>query len=57
MIGGVVIVWLVFFFMLLFVGEAGAPEFYAAVNGNEIVRLLYNHNLIMTFVDFFVFSP
>ena len=57
MIGGVVIVWLVFYFMLLFVGEAGAPEYYAAVNGNEIVRLLYNHNLIMTFVDFFVFSP
>jgi uncharacterized membrane protein required for colicin V production len=57
MIGGVVMIWLVFFFILLFVGEEGAPEFYAAVNGNEIVRLLYNHNLIMTFINFFVFSP
>ncbi len=57
MIGGVVLIWLVFFFILLFAGEEGAPEFYAAVNGNEIVRLLYNHNLVMTFINFFVFSP
>ena len=55
MIGGVIIVWIVFFFILLFEGEQGAPEFYAAVNGNGFVRLLYNHNLIMTFVNYFVF--
>ena len=55
LIGGVVLVWIVFFFALLLYGEQGLPELYAAINGNEFVKLLYNHNLIMTFVNYFVF--
>ena len=55
-IGGIIIVWGVFFFMLLFFGPEGSPEFFAAVNGNEFVKLLYNNNLILTFVNYLVFT-
>lgn len=54
--GGLLIVWGVFFFMLLIYGPQGMPEFFDAVNGNAFVKLLYNNNLIMTFVNYLVFA-
>ena len=54
--GGLIIIWGMFFFLLLFYGPKGLPEFFDAVNGNEFVKLLYNNNLIMTLVDYFVFA-
>ncbi len=55
-LGGLVIIWGTFFFLLLFYGPQGLPEFFDAINGNEFVKLLYNNNLIMTLVDYFVFA-
>ncbi len=54
-VGGFILVWTVFFFMALFVGEAGAPDFYRAVNSNKLLGFIYNHNLVMTFVNYFIF--
>lgn len=54
--GGLILIWGVFFFMLLWYGPEGNPEFFSAVNGNEFVKLLYNNNLILTFVNFFIFA-
>ena len=54
-IGGLVIIWGTFFFLLLFFGPEGLPEFFDAVNKNEFTRLLYNNNLIMTLINYFIF--
>ncbi|MCR5747959.1 MAG: CvpA family protein [Lachnospiraceae bacterium] len=56
LIGGLVLIWIVFFFMAVLYKEQELSEFYHAVNGNEFVKLIYNHNLIMTFVNYFVFA-
>lgn len=54
-LGGLVIIWGAFFFILLFYGPQGLPEFFDAVSANPFVRLLYNNNLIMTLINYFVF--
>ena len=54
--GGLMIIWGAFFFLLLFYGPEGLPELFSAVNGNEFVKLLYNNNLIMTLVNYFIFA-
>ena len=54
--GGLIIVWGTFFFLLLFYGPDEMPIFFDAVNGNEFVKLLYNNNLIMTLVNYFIFA-
>ncbi|MBQ8955737.1 MAG: CvpA family protein [Lachnospiraceae bacterium] len=54
-LGGLMIVWSAFFFILLLYGPDGLPQFYNAIGQNEFVKLLYNNNLITTFVNFFVF--
>ncbi len=55
-IGGLIIVWGAFFFLLLFADPEDMPAILAAVEGNEFVKLLYNNNLILTFVNYFVFA-
>ncbi len=54
--GGLVIVWGTFFFLLLFFGPDGLPEFFDAVSKNDFVRVLYNNNLVMTLVNYFIFA-
>lgn len=55
-IGGLLIIWGTFFFLLLFFGPEGLPEFFDAVNENEFVKLLYNNNLLMTLINYFIFA-
>ncbi|MCR5236612.1 MAG: CvpA family protein [Lachnospiraceae bacterium] len=54
--GGLIIIWGSFFFILLFYGPQGLPVFFTAVNGNEFVKMLYNNNLIMTLINYFIFA-
>ena len=55
-VGGLVLIWGTFFFLLLIYDPAELPGFFEAVNGNPFVKLLYNNNLVMTFVNYFVFA-
>lgn len=55
-IGGLLIIWGSFFFLLLFYGPDGLPVLFDAINKNEFVKLLYNNNLIMTLINYFVFA-
>ena len=54
--GGLVIIWGAFFFLLLFTDPADMPAILAVIEGNQFVRLLYNNNLVLTFVNYFVFA-
>lgn len=54
--GGLIIIWGTFFFLLLFTSPEEMPGLMALVEGNEFVKLLYNNNLILTFVNFFIFA-
>ncbi|MCR5410261.1 MAG: CvpA family protein [Lachnospiraceae bacterium] len=54
--GGLIIVWGTFFFLLLFTSPEEMPRLLALVEGNEFVRLLYNNNLILTFVNYYIFA-
>ncbi len=54
--GGLIIIWSAFFFLLLFYGPEGLPELFDAINGNAFVRLLYNNNLVMTLINYFIFA-
>ena len=54
--GGLLIIWGTFFFLLLFYGPEGLPALFDAINKNEFVKLLYNNNLIMTLVNYFIFA-
>lgn len=55
-IGGLIIIWAAFFFILLLYTPTALPEFYNAIGQNEFVKLLYNNNLITTFVNYLVFA-
>ncbi|MCR5774813.1 MAG: CvpA family protein [Lachnospiraceae bacterium] len=55
-IGGLILIWGIFFFLLLFYGPQELPQFYNAIGQNEFVKLLYNNNLLMTFINFFIFT-
>ena len=55
-VGGLIIVWGTFFFLLIFFGPDGLPDFFDAINGNEFVKLLYNNNPVMTLINYFIFS-
>ena len=54
-VGGVILIWTVLLVMALFVGESKAPDFYRAVSSNPILGYIYNHNLLMTFINYFIF--
>ena len=54
--GGLILIWGTFFFLILFYGPDGLPVFFDAVNGNEFVKLLYNNNLIMTLINYYLFA-
>ncbi len=55
-IGGLVVIWGAFFFLLIFFGPDELPELFMAIDKNEFIKLLYNNNLIMTLINYFIFA-
>lgn len=53
---GLVIVWAVFYFVLLFIGRTRGASFFAALDMNPVLKWIYNNNLLMTFANSVVFK-
>ena len=49
-------IWTFFFFGIYTGWLQSSTSLMPAIQGNGFVRLLYNHNLVMTFVNYFIFA-
>ena len=53
---GFIIVWLIFLFILVFLGRENGAAFFEAVDANPVLKWIYNHNLLMTIVNMVAFG-
>ena len=54
--GGMLIIWVIFYFVLLMIGRENGAGFFAMIDSNFFLKFLYNHNLLMTFVNSVAFT-
>ena len=53
---GFLLVWVAFYFMLLVVGRENGAAFFRMVDSDIFLKYLYNHNILMTFINSVAFT-
>ncbi len=56
LVAGITAVWLVFFLGLFFLGTEGMEPLFKLMDKSVPLKFIYNHNLLMTFINKMVFG-